>query len=47
MRHHETVECRIVENMEEDKNKGFESILSEIIAENFPRLEKAMNMQIQ
>ena len=35
------------EHPEEEKNKGFEKIFEEIIAENFPKMENEIVNQIQ
>ena len=46
----ENVKCpsiRIIEVPEEDKKKGHEKILEEIIVENFPKMRKEIITQVQ
>ena len=38
---------RIIGIREEDKKKGHEKIVEEIIAENFPKMEKEIATQVQ
>ena len=38
---------RIIEVPEEDKKKGHEKLLEEIIAENFPKMGKEIAIQVQ